>query len=848
MEFKIGDLGHTFVITSFISSVIAAYAYWKSSTTNKNLGAVHPDTISWKKFARGAFAIHALSVFGVIASLFFIIYNHRYEYYYAWDHSSNNLPTHYMISCFWEGQEGSFLLWIFWHVLLGLILILVNRTWEAPLMTIFCLVQAFLASMIIGIVIPYLDLRIGSSPFILFKEKMHDLPVFQMDPNYVPKDGSGLNALLQNYWMVIHPPTLFLGFAATLVPFAYCIAGLWQRKYKEWIRPALPWALFAAMVLGTGILMGGYWAYETLNFGGYWNWDPVENAVYIPWLILVASIHTMISFKNSNSALKASVILAVTTFILILYSTFLTRSGILGDSSVHSFTDLGLSGQLLIYLLAFLLLSIVLITTRWKEIPTTAKEASIYSREFWIFIGVTILSLASFQVFAYTSIPVYNSIMRAIGIDANFAPTADPIEKYSNWQLWFAVFIAILSGIGQYFWWNKMDKEKLKNALITPFIISLLVASAVIFFAEIKSVSYIILLTAALFSIIANIIIFISVVKNNMSLSGGAIAHIGIGLMLIGILFSSGYSKIISLNTSGVKYSDDAALNRDNVLLWRGEPVKMADFVLTYKGSYWEAKDFPGYVSKDHLLPTADMNKAVASKNIIHKDKVYFKRGDTLEIFPENTFYEVLFERSNGETFTLFPRVQVNRQMGFVVSPDIQRFIGKDLYTHVSSIPKIDEEREWSNPEEFSARINDTMYFNDLVAILDTVTTEKTFPGVTISPKGIAVKAVINVMGKHDTYKAEPYMVWINESEGGRISHVIEELGMMITFLNVDPATHKFTFGVSTTERDYIILKAIEKPMINVLWIGTLLLVLGLIIAIVRRYSEFAKMRDKGIE
>ncbi len=113
------------------------------------------------------------------------------------------------------------------------------------------------------------------------------------------------------------------------------------KRYTEWIRPALPWALLGGAILGLGILMGGYWAYETLNFGGYWNWDPVENAVHVPWLVLVGAIHTMITYRNSGSALKASMILVIPTFLFILFSTFLTRSGILGDTSVHSFTDLG---------------------------------------------------------------------------------------------------------------------------------------------------------------------------------------------------------------------------------------------------------------------------------------------------------------------------------------------------------------------------------------------------------------------------------------------------------------------------------------------------------------------------
>jgi cytochrome c-type biogenesis protein CcmF len=293
-------------------------------------------------------------------------------------------------------------------------------------------VQAFLASMILGVVIPGLEIKIGSSPFILLRDAMAEAPIFKMQPEFVPQDGNGLNPLLQNYWMVIHPPTLFLGFATTLVPFSYCMAGLWIKQYRDWVRPALPWALFSAAVLGLGILMGGYWAYETLNFGGYWNWDPVENAVYVPWLILVASIHTMITYKNSETALKTSIILVTATFILILYSTFLTRSGVLGESSVHSFTDLGLSGQLLIYLFFFLGIAILLMIIRWRKIPSSAKEIEFYSREFWIFTGILVLSLMGLQVIAETSKPVINEISKLFGGAGNRAPRADAVLFYSN--------------------------------------------------------------------------------------------------------------------------------------------------------------------------------------------------------------------------------------------------------------------------------------------------------------------------------------------------------------------------------------------------------------------------------
>jgi cytochrome c-type biogenesis protein CcmF len=151
------------------------------------------------------------------------------------------------------------------------------------------------------------------------------------------------------------------------------------------------------MVLGTGIIMGGFWAYESLSFGGYWAWDPVENASLVPWLILIAGVHVMIIYKHSGNSLSVAYILIITTFLLVLYATFLTRSGILGNSSVHSFTDLGMSGQLLVFLLIFVILSIVLMVVRWKSIPKSYKDEDIYTREFWMFIGSLVLVILRFS-------------------------------------------------------------------------------------------------------------------------------------------------------------------------------------------------------------------------------------------------------------------------------------------------------------------------------------------------------------------------------------------------------------------------------------------------------------------
>ncbi|HEY5822866.1 MAG TPA: cytochrome C biogenesis protein, partial [Cyclobacteriaceae bacterium] len=194
MHYFIGDLGHLFVITAFVTSIISAWAYWKAQQNNE----LDP---SWLINARIAFSIHTISVIGIGVTLFFIIYNHYFEYNYAYSHSDSHLPVYYLVATFWNGQEGSFWLWMFWQAVLGLILIRTQKNWEAPVMVVFALVQGFLVSMILGVVIPGINTKIGSSPFILLRDAMQD-PIFKTQQDFIPKDGNGLNPLLQNYWMV----------------------------------------------------------------------------------------------------------------------------------------------------------------------------------------------------------------------------------------------------------------------------------------------------------------------------------------------------------------------------------------------------------------------------------------------------------------------------------------------------------------------------------------------------------------------------------------------------------------------------------------------------------------------
>ena len=162
---------------------------------------------------------------------------------------------------------------------------------------------------------------------MLVRQMFQEAPIFQRaDYLSIPQmqDGQSLNALLQNYWMVIHPPVLFLGFSSTLIPFAFAVTGLWKKDYGSWTKTALPWTLFSCCVLGTGIMMGAAWAYESLTFGGYWAWDPVENASLVPWLVLVAGLHTQVVYNSTGHSLRTTYLFLILGFTLILYSTFLT--------------------------------------------------------------------------------------------------------------------------------------------------------------------------------------------------------------------------------------------------------------------------------------------------------------------------------------------------------------------------------------------------------------------------------------------------------------------------------------------------------------------------------------------
>lgn len=803
-----GKIGQFFVVLSFGAALFSFISYFFATKS--------PEEKGWKTMGRIGFMINALSVVTIGTLLFYMIYNHMFEYYYVWSHSDTSLPTHYIISSFWEGQEGSFWLWMFWQVVIGTVLLFRAKSWESSVMTFVMLCQTFLGSMLLGVEI--LGSRIGSSPFILLREAM-DAPIFK-DPNYLSMiDGKGLNALLQNYWMVIHPPTLFLGFASMIVPFAYAAAGLWKRQYKEWLKPGLPWALFAVMILGAGIIMGSFWAYEALNFGGFWAWDPVENVSIIPWLTLIAAVHVILAYNHSGHGYFTATLLSLISFVLVIYASYLTRSGILGETSVHSFTSLGMSGQLIAFNLVFLLIMIGLLVWRRKELPRTPKEEEIYSREFWLFIGALVLTVACVQMIATTSIPVFNALF-----GTKVAPPIDPIAHYNKWQGAFAVVVLLLTAVTQFLKYKRTDASKFWASTLASLIVSIFLAAGAIYVTKTyTNVMYILLMFTGIFCVVANVRILGDAIKGKWKLTGSAVSHIGFGFLVLGALVAAATNEVISINQSGYigvknfgKEGDKFTDPGENLFLTEGEPIQMGEYRITYIGD------------------------SVAAPNV---------------------FYHIKYEKIDEETgkvkesFVLSPFAQNNPEMGGLIgTPDTRHYLTHDIYTLITAaaadshapLSKVNADEQtgfedYEEPATFLVNIGDTLRYRNGIFVIEGVNKSAKLQNIPLKENDVILGLKIKVIAADQKeYHAEPIFL-LKDGHAYDFNKDVEEQGLKFRFTNILPDKDKLEimlYQKPLPEKKWIVFKAIKFPYINFFWAGTVIMTIGFIMAIIRRIQE----------
>lgn len=434
------DVGYLILITALVLSVFGAVmGVWGGKTRNTKVVASSFNAV---------FAVSALVV-GAAIILWYGLLNDQFQLSYVWNHSERELPRFYKFAALWGGQAGSLLFWVLILSVYSAAVALQNRRRHQVLM-------------------PYVNATLlATSTFFL------SLLVFAANPfervGFIPPDGQGLNPLLQNYWMVIHPVMLYLGYVGLAVPFAFAVAALASRKLdNEWVRSVRRWTLIPWMFLAAGIIMGSQWAYMELGWGGYWAWDPVENASFLPWLTATAFLHSIVIQEQRGILRVWNVVLIWATYFLVILGTFTTRSGVL--ESVHAFAQSDVGPFFLAFLILVLFGFLWLLFTRLPLLRSDQPIDSIMSREAaflannWLFAGIAFATLWG------TFFPMFSELLTGEKISV-----AAPFFNKVNGPLF--LLLVTLMGIGPLMGWRHTSAAALRRQFIAPIVSGLAVAA-----------------------------------------------------------------------------------------------------------------------------------------------------------------------------------------------------------------------------------------------------------------------------------------------------------------------------------------------------------------------------------
>lgn len=487
-------IGYAAILFALAATGLAAFfylkAFWAPSSHDKGKD-------SRERKGRLFYRLSAGMILLAAGYLYYLILSDNFRYFYVFGYSAREQAFIYKISAFWAGQEGSYLLWAVFHAGFGLLL----SGKKAPLaLGTHCILQLFL-----------LVLLLVKSPFRVLMQ--------------VPPDGIGLNPLLQDPWMAVHPPVVFIGYAALALPFAWAIQGLVSRQHKEIARECLSWTLFAWASLGAGIFIGGFWAYKVLGWGGYWAWDPVENSSLVPWLAAGVLLHLLLLARVKETALPAVYLTAILNFVLVLYGTFLTRSGVLSNFSTHSFSDEGGSGFLLGILLLTAAGGLAVWFWRWPSLPDGPLFGSFCSREFSLLAAALVLAAIGLIVLIGMSTPL---ITMAMG-----NPGSVGVSFYNAACLPLAALLMLLLAVGSSLIWGENSWHTLwRRWWLLPIVLA---GGAWAMTSHISTPAAVVTAGLAAAALAAT---GLAVREKRLSRPAG-LTHAGVAAALIGILFSS---------------------------------------------------------------------------------------------------------------------------------------------------------------------------------------------------------------------------------------------------------------------------------------------------------------------
>jgi len=696
-------------------------------------------------------AYHGMTGALLLASFFLMwaILTHDYRFHYVIGYSSNDLPLLYLISAFWAGQEGTFLLWALVAALIGYALFQ-KRSWE-PAMVMAAYVPT--VGFLIGLM-----LDPGGNPFNMAAQ--------------VPADGRGLNPLLQDPWMATHPPMVFIGYAALTVPAVLALVALLKRDDSSWLGSGLRWSLAGFVLLGVGIILGGFWAYKVLGWGGYWGWDPVENASLFPWIAVIALLHGILVQKATGSLKRTNLILALSTYILVMYATFLTRSGVLADFSVHSFPAGTIFRELVAIMIITLGVSVFALLLRRKD----PSGPAIPLRLGWPMVltaVVFLMIMSGILILVATSWPILSSLA------GNPATIATSFYNQANLPLFLLLF-GLLS-VAPFLTWSAARAGWWKRLLLpaaTAFVIS---AAAVMSGAGVDV--YLLLFFMATFAVASAVVRFVMVAKVRVLNTGAAVAHTGLGLMFMGVVAAGVWG------------------TTQDVELPLEQPVEALGVELTYLGHVHGSEPEHQWMVSSRKPGGTERRRPVTMYNTA-------QRGEEQNLMRKPAIFREWFR----DVYVVPTAIQ-EPQQGTVHEIDLSK--GQPVTLHGSTLT-------------FQAfnRATEESDHGMMVECLIEVTAGESSETVSL-PFGIVDGSMKGPPVALTTIPGTSLRVGAMSVEEGVIRVVAEE--------KADGAGRPAT----------MVVQASSEPLMTVLWVGTLLLCMGCIVAVVRRVVDLRMAVDQ---
>ena len=540
-----------------------------------------------------------LAVWGLVvvatAALLYALATRDFNVEYVASYSSSTLPLEYTVAALWGGMKGSLLFWLLILTSFSSTVVLQNRDRNRELMPyvncVLLLIAAFFLGMVVFVTPPFERLA------------------------FTPPDGKDLNPLLQNYWMTIHPPSLYLGYVGCSVPFAFAIAALATgRLGDEWIRTTRRWTLVAWFFLSLGNLFGAQWAYLVLGWGGYWAWDPVENAAFMPWLTATAYLHSVMIQEKKNMLKVWNMVLVILTFLLTIFGTFLTRSGVI--SSVHSFTQSGLGPYFMFFLLFLLIGSFGLLVWRLPLLRSENELDSFLSREAAFLLNNLILVGICFAVFWGTIFPVISEWVRGVKITVG-----PPFFNQVNAPL--GLVLLFLLGVGPLIAWRRATARSLRKAFLAPALVGLIVGLSCLF-SGVRNFYALVSLSLCGFVLstivgefyrgvrarqaLANenpVTAFVRMIGKNRRRYGGYVVHLGIVMIFLGITGTSAFKE------------------EKQISLERGESFEVGGYSLRFDGV--ESEDDPHVAT---LLANMAIFEGGRQVDTLKPEKRFYKKPE----------------------------------------------------------------------------------------------------------------------------------------------------------------------------------------------------------------------------